>query len=254
MITLDNIQSIYKSKEANKNGYFIGFEDGRRIHLTKRRTIIALLVLIKNGEGSESDIAQGNKTISEIKSILGTKIPHNLILDYYGDANKPFSELWNEEGFSFIDNLKGGKIGKSQKYSLNIEDHDKLFTIEKKANRKAPTAEQKNTIRFNQKNKCNFCGSNIRTTDKLLENTYAKDRRREVFDHRIPIEKGGDSELNNYQALCFYCNKCKWQICNICHLDNCDINCALCTPEKSKIIAPTKENIDDVLAKREIYN
>jgi hypothetical protein len=206
--------------------------------------------LIKNGEGSESDIAQGNTTINEIREILGTKLPLGYILDYYGDANKPYSELWNEEGFTFIDNLKGGRIGSSQKYTLKEEHHEKLFSITKKAFRKAPTAEQKSKIRESQNCKCNFCGANIVTKDKLLETTYAKDRKREVFDHRIPVERGGESSLENFQGLCFYCNKSKWQICNICDIQNCDVNCALCFPEKSQVISPTKENISDLLAKR----
>jgi hypothetical protein len=250
MLKLTDIKGIYKSNEEESNGYFIEFKDGRKIHITKRRTIIALLVLIKNGEGSESDIAQGNTTINAIRKILGDKLPENYVQDYYGDANKPYSELWNEEGFTFIDNLKGGRIGASQKYTLNPKDHEKLFTVSKKAYRKAPNNDDKNTIRKNQKYKCNLCGSKIVTKDKLLKTTYAKDRRREVFDHRIPVEKSGESKIDNYQALCFYCNKCKWQICNICKIDNCDTNCALCYPENSKLVSPTKENISDVLAKR----
>ena len=224
--------------------------DGKKIHITKRRAIIALLVLIKNGDGSESDIAQGNTTINEIRLILGDKLPASYAQDYYRDANKPYSELWNEEGFTFIDNLKGGRIGASQKYTLKKKYHFKLFSISKKACRKAPNAEQKSKIRENQNNKCNFCGATIITKNQLLKTTYAKDRRREVFDHRIPVEKGGDSTLENYQGLCFYCNKSKWQICNICEIPDCDKNCALCYPEKSQIISPTQENISDLLVKR----
>lgn len=173
--------------------------------------------------------------------------------DYYGDANKPYSELWNEEGFTFIDNLKGGRIGASQKYTLKKEDHPKLFLISKKAFRKAPNAKQKTEIRKSQNKKCNFCGSTIVTKEKLKNTTYAKDRRREVFDHRVPVEKGGDSTLENYQGLCFYCNKSKWQICNICDIESCDIDCALCFPENSQVISPTKENISDLLANRKNF-
>lgn len=253
MLKLTDIKNIYKSKDANLKGYFIEFLNGKKIHLTKRRTIIALLILIKNGEGSESDLAQGNTTIQEIRDILKEKLPNNFVLDYYGDANKPYSELWNEEGFSFIDNLKGGRIGISQKYTLSNEDHEKLFTVAKKAYRAAPTAQEKKSIRDKQKGKCNFCGSNILSKDEISTNTYAKDRRREVFDHRKPVEKGGDSSLDNFQGLCFYCNKSKWQICNICNIENCEDQCVLCNPEKSRIISPTKEDISDVLADRQIY-
>ena len=253
MLKIKNIKKIYKNKDELK-GYYIEFNDGKKIHLTKRRTIISLLVLIENGEGTESDIAQGNSTIEEIRKILGDKIPHHFIQDYYGDANKRYSELWNEEGFTFIDNLKGGRTGLSQKYTLKPSDHPKLFEVVKKAYRKAPTKEQRIKLEKNQKGKCNFCGSNVMPKSKLKKNTYAKDRRRLVFDHRRPVERGGDSILDNFQGLCFYCNKCKWQICNICSITDCDINCALRNPETSKIISPTKEDISDVLADRGIFD
>ncbi len=253
MLKVENIKKIYKNTDALK-GYFIEFNDGTKIHLTKRRTIIVLLILIKNGEGTEADIAQGNTTIKEIRKILGKRIPTNIIQDYYGDANKPYSELWNEEGFTFIDNLKGGRKGLSQKYILKPSDHPKLFKVVKKAYRKAPTNKQKQELEKIQKGKCNFCGSNVMPKNKLRKNTYAKDRRRLVYDHRRPVERGGDSNLKNFQGLCFYCNKCKWQICNICDIPNCDKNCALRSPETSKIISPTKEDISDVLADRGVFD
>jgi hypothetical protein len=205
MLKIEDIKRIYKNTDELK-GYYIEFNDGKKIHLTKRRTIIALLVLIKNGEGTESDIAQGNSTIGKIKRILGDKIPEGYIQDYYGDANKPYSELWNEEGFTFIDNLKGGRAGLSQKYTLKSSDHPKLFEVVKKAYRKAPTKEQQQELNKVQKRKCNFCGSNVMHKTKLKKNTYAKDRRRLVYDHRRPVERGGNSDLENFQGLCFYCN------------------------------------------------
>lgn len=251
-LKLSEIKQVYKNK-GEIGGYFIEFSDGRKIHLTKRRTIIALLILIHKGEGSEADIAQGNSTISEIRQLLKDKIPENYIQDFYGDANKPYSELWNEEGFTFIDNLKGGRAGRSQKYTLKKSDHEKLFTISKKAYRKAPNAEQKKAIRDRQNGYCNLCESKLMVKADLKHDTYSKDRRREVFDHRKPVERGGKSDLENYQALCFYCNKSKWQICNICNIKDCDENCALRNPENSKIIAPTSENISDVLGDRSLF-
>jgi len=246
MLTITEIHSIYKNKSKN-SGYCIQFKNDEIIYLTKRRTIIALLVLIHNGEGSEADLAKGNKSIAEIKSLLINKIPDEYILDFYGDANKPFSELWNEEGFPFIDNLKGGRLGKSQKYTLKPSDHFRLFNVTKKANRKAPVRKEKEYLRKKQKDRCNICGSKTMPKSKLTKSTFAKDRRREVFDHRLPVEHGGDSNLNNYQVLCFYCNKSKWQICNICDIKGCHINCALRNPENNNTIYPTGENISDIL-------
>lgn len=252
MIQIETITKIYKSSDSLK-GYYIEFEDGNKIHITKKRTIIALLILIKYGIGSEADLAQGSLKIPEIKKNLEGRIPEDLIQDYYGDANKPFSELWNEEGFTFIDNLKGGRAGKSQAYTLKVSDHPNLFKVVKKANRKPPSATQMVSLLKLQKNQCNLCGSKLLTKKELKETTYAKDRRRIVFDHRLPVEKGGDSNLENYQALCFYCNKCKWQICNICTIPGCDPTCTLRQPEISFIIAPTGEDISDVLKERDRY-
>ena len=129
---------------------------------------------------------------------------------------------------------------------LEFSDHTKLFSVAKKARRSPPnTITQKNILKT-QGGKCNFCGSFLKPASEIPHNTFAKDRVRIVWDHRVPVEKGGDSQPNNYQALCFYCNKCKWQICNICTLtsDNC-LSCALCNPENGTVIAPTNENIKD---------
>lgn len=252
-MTLQDIESVTKATGEHR-GYFINTKDGKRIHLTKRRTIIALLVLIHKGEGSEADLAQGNSTIREIREILGDRLPAKFVVDYYGDANKPYSELWNEEGFTFIDNLKGGRAGLSQLYTLKTKDHAKLFSVAKKAFRKAPSKVDQIQLLNAQNNRCNLCGSKIRARSEISRRTYAKDRRRLVFDHRKPVEKGGDSDIENFQALCFYCNKCKWQICNICELPNCDPNCALRNPENSNIVSPTSEDINDVLANRGLFD
>ena len=253
MLRIEDISRIYKAGAGDTPGYYIEFIDGRRIHLTKKRTIPSLLVLIKYGQGSEADLAQGSKTLPEIKKILGDKVPEGLIANFYGDANKPYSELWNEEGFSFIDNLKGSRVARSQGYVLKAEDHEKLFNTAKKANRVAPTKLHQATIVESQNNRCNICGSILMSKDSLQQTTFWKDRRRLVFDHRHPIEKGGPSSVNNFQALCFACNKAKWQVCNICTFDECNPVCALRNPEKTTIIAPTNEDISDLIADRSLF-
>jgi hypothetical protein len=253
MILIEDITRIYKANHNQLPGYYIEFSDGRTIHLTKRRTIASLLILIKYGQGSEADLANGSASLPEIKAILGNKVPDGLISDYYGDANKPYSELWNEEGFSFIDNLKGSRIARSQGYVLRPEDHDKLFTVAKKANRVAPSSAQQLAMVLSQNSRCNLCGSLILSKAHLKTTSYWKDRRRLVFDHRFPVEKGGPSGLENFQGLCFACNKAKWQICNICTIPGCDMSCALRNPEISKTIAPTQENIADLLADRVLF-
>ncbi len=243
-IRIENIVSIEKNREGR--GYAILFEDGRKILLTKRRTIPALLILLKYGDGCEADLQKGSERLPEIKRILQGKMPDNWIQDSYADANKPFSELWNEEGIVWITNTPGDRRFGSQRYVLNPEDHEKLFTIPiQKANRQSLTPKEKEQIRNKQSFRCNICKSRVYPRSKVKKHTFSKDRVREVFDHRIPVEKGGSSEEpENFQALCFYCNKSKWQICTICLSETCE-QCVLAYPEQNTLITPTQENISD---------
>jgi len=244
-LTLDDIKSI--AKVINGKGYNIEFFDGRIISIHKRRCIPALLTLIKYGEGCESDLTKSTKNIEELKATLGNKIDSKIIKDSYGDANKPFSELWTEEGFTFIKSPPNQTRNGSKKYTLDPNDHHKLFKVNKKAERKPPNKELKEQILTKQNGRCNFCGTNIKLIIDIDEKTFAKDRVRLVWDHRAPVEKGGTSDNNNYQALCFMCNKHKWQICVICLDSSKCYTCALAFPENSKTIVPTNEDISDRL-------
>ena len=128
---------------------------------------------------------------------------------------------------------------------LHSEDHEKFFQDNiQKAHRQAPKVENKDEIRQRQNGLCNLCGAKIVPRRHLRNNTFSRDRVREVFDHRIPVEKDGKSESVNFQALCFYCNKSKWQICNICDEKSC-FGCALAFPEEHVSVKPTGENIQD---------
>lgn len=243
---LSDIKSIKKNPIGK--GYVIEFNDGRQIVMHKRRTIPALLTLIKHGEGCENDLTRTTGNLKEIKKELEGKIPTDLIQDSYSDANKPFSELWNEEGFTFILNPPGETRQGSQKYILLDADHDRLFTASKKAERKLPSKANQLVIQKAQRGLCNICGSRVLPLKDIASTTFSKDRVKMRWDHRIPVEKGGGSSDQNYQLLCFYCNKCKWQICNICSDGplGCQ-SCALAFPEKTNIIYPTDENISDRL-------
>ena len=242
-ISVENIVSVERNKDGR--GYIILFEGGRMILMTKRRTIPALLILLKYGDGCEADLQKGSERLPEIKRILQGKIPDNWIQDSYADANKPFSELWNEEGFVWITHTPGDRRLGSQRYVLTPEDHEKFFTYSiQKANRRSLTPKEKEAVRKKQHFQCNICKSQIYPQSRVNKNTFSRDRVREVFDHRIPVEKGGSSKLENFQSLCFYCNKSKWQICTICTADTC-AQCALAYPEHNKIITPTQEDISD---------
>ncbi|MDO8335163.1 MAG: HNH endonuclease [Candidatus Saccharibacteria bacterium] len=243
-LTIAGITSI--TKHISGRGYAINFPDGRVIHLHKRRTIPALLTLIKFGEGCETDLTRNSTNLADLKEALRGKMSEDFFQDSYSDANKPFSELWNEEGFTFITNPHGQSRLGSKKYVLDPNDHEKLFLAGKKAERKPPTATHQEVLMQRQDSCCNLCNSKLRVGAGISPNSFSRDRIRLVWDHRIPVEKGGDSLAGNYQALCFYCNKCKWQVCNFCTLpaDSC-FNCALAFPEETSIIAPTQENIGD---------
>jgi hypothetical protein len=245
MIKLEDFKSIKRSK-INK-GYDLILNDNRIINIHKRRCIPALLTLIRFGEGCESDLTKSTSNLLEIKGILGNKIDSSIIKDSYGDANKPFSELWTEEGFTFITNPPNQTRNGSKKYVLNQNDHHKLFEVVKKAERKPPPNEVKLLILKTQNGKCNFCGTQLKKGSEVLSNTFARDRVRLVWDHRNPVEKSGTSDNENYQALCFMCNKHKWQICQLCPSTPDCSNCALAFPEICVNVIPTNENISDRL-------
>ncbi len=73
MLTVEDITEI--RKKPNDPGYEIIFIDGRTIWVTKARAVVALLILIKYGTGSESDLAAGTQKIPEIKRILNGRYP-----------------------------------------------------------------------------------------------------------------------------------------------------------------------------------
>lgn len=82
------------------------------------------MLLIKYSVCSEEDLVGTNGRLAEIKRILAGKYNPSWIKDRYGDANKPFSELWTEEGFSCVhaEGLQGNR-----QYVLRPEDHEALF-------------------------------------------------------------------------------------------------------------------------------
>lgn len=239
---IEDIITIRKAIEHDK-GYEIVFPNNKIIWLTKRRTIAGLLLLIKYETCSEEDLVGTNNRLQEVKKILKGKYDESWIKDRYGDANKPFSELWTEEGFSCI-HAEG--IQGNRKYVLNKKDHDSLFNPNTKAVREQISSSDKQKILQLQNNRCNFCGAILKESSEIKPHTFAKDRVSLEFDHRIPIDRGGSNSITNYQALCHYCNKCKRQMCFICH-DKCNSTCALVNPENNSTVLATGEDISDRL-------
>lgn len=240
MLRIEDIIEIRKAAVYDR-GYEIVFPDNKIIWLTKRRTIAGLLLLIKYETCSEEDLVGANNRLQEIKQILRGKFNESWIKDRYGDANKPFSELWTEEGFSCVhaEGLQGNR-----QYVLRPADHDSLFNPNAKAVREQISSTEKQLVLEKQNGRCNFCGSILKESTAIKPHTFAKDRVSMEFDHRIPVDRGGESSVDNYQALCHYCNKCKRQMCFVCHED-CNATCALVTPEEYSIVLATGEDISD---------
>lgn len=142
MLNIEDIIEIRKA-ELHDRGYEIVFPDNKVIWLVKRRTIAGLLLLIKYEYCSEEDLVGANNRLQEIKRILNGKINPSWIKDRYGDANKPFSELWTEEGFSCIraEGLQGNR-----QYVLHKEDHELLFNPNAKSVRAQLSSTDKEII------------------------------------------------------------------------------------------------------------
>ena len=232
MVKIEDIIEIRKAK-LHEREYEIVFPNNKIIWLTKRRTIAGLLLLIKYQTCSEEDLLGANDRPVAIKTILKGKYENSWIKDRYGDANKPFSELWTEEGFSCI-----RAEGLQEKYVLNVDDHESLFNENAKSVRTQLSTTDKTTILDRKGGVCNICGSKLKNSRNIPTHTFAKDRVTLEFDHRIPIDRGGENSIDNYQALCHYCNKCKRPMCFICK-EQCDSTCALVSPENSIIVKAT---------------
>lgn len=242
MLRLEDIVIIRKA-EVHDRGYEIVFPNNRIIWLVKRRTMAGMLLLIKYEYCSEEDLVGANSRLQEIKQILDGKFDPSWIKDRYGDANKPFSELWTEEGFSCI---RAESMQGNRQYVLRKEDHELLFNPNAKGTRTQLSSNEKNIVLERQSYRCNFCGSTLKRASEITTRIFAKDRVSQEIDHRIPVDRGGSSNPDNYQALCHYCNKCKRQMCFICSA-TCGSDCALVSPETSTTVLATGEDISDRL-------
>jgi len=246
-----SIEEIIEVRKANgRSGYEIVFPGNRLIWILKRRAIVGLLLLIKYEKCSEADLAGANDRLSTVKKVMDGKIDASWILSRYSDANKPFSELWTEEGFSCVraEGMRGNR-----QYVLNPADHHRLFQANAKAIRIALTDEQRNAILCAQEFTCNICGSLLKQRSDISTHTFSKDRVRMEIDHRVPVDRGGSNSDSNLQALCHYCNKSKRQMCFICLHLQCSEECALVRPESRDYVVATSECIRDRITRRKRY-
>jgi hypothetical protein len=69
--------------------------------------------------------------------------------------------------------------------------------------------------------KCQLCGVDV---GEEQQQTNAQ------CDHKVPVERGGPTKLENLQTLCVQCNLKKRQACKYCMLPTCN-NCPYAYPE-----------------------
>lgn len=78
-----------------------------------------------------------------------------------------------------------------------------------------PSRRQKSVVSERDNHTCQIC----KTSDENLQ-----------FDHKVPRERGGQTEVENLQLLCSPCNVEKRGACRHCTLENCD-GCPYAYPE-----------------------
>jgi hypothetical protein len=94
----------------------------------------------------------------------------------------------------------------------------RLISHEKLAGniRKYPTANQKRQVLERDNGTCQMCG----VVDANIQ-----------FDHKVPMERLGKTEVDNIQLLCRTCNVEKRGVCKRCTLETCD-GCPYAYPEQ----------------------
>lgn len=99
--------------------------------------------------------------------------------------------------------------------------------------RKYPTAKQKREIYLRDKGICQICG----TTHPRME-----------YDHKIPMERLGITEVSNLQLLCSPCNVDKRGACKKCTLLTCE-GCPYAYPElyKGRFVVFADEVISEII-------
>lgn len=92
-------------------------------------------------------------------------------------------------------------------------------TLKAKLDRTYLSPPQKKALFENHRYICAACGASFKPSQKGLE-----------ADHKIPLSRGGGSEITNWQPLCIQCNVAKRRSCQGCN-EACE-SCAWAFPEK----------------------
>ena len=130
------------------------------------------------------------------------KIPFN-ICDVSYEINKI-----NTPTFIFYYTSPAGKTTTKHEVNINIDIMKSLMLeVESKVNKKGHTRLQRNSmsndlreaIKKRDNYTCCICGNSVYKEPNLLLEV----------DHIVPISKGGKTESNNLQTLCWRCNRAK---------------------------------------------
>jgi 5-methylcytosine-specific restriction endonuclease McrA len=112
------------------------------------------------------------------------------------------------------------RIRELRKSGWQIETQGTKYRLNSKSKlagtaRKYPSVKLKQAVKERGKGVCQICG--VSSGDLQ-------------YDHKIPLERQGPTELNNLQLLCSACNVEKRGICKRCTLPTCE-RCAYAFPE-----------------------
>lgn len=170
------------------------------------------------------------QTLSSVKKQILEKLREKewvsskelLVLTNQKYFDRRIRELRDENGYDIVTKHIDGE----PHYSLQSEK------------RKPPkprtylSQKEKKQVLDNSPEECVLCGKEF--SDDL----------KPVFDHRVPLIKGGQGNIDNFQLLCNECNNQKRSQCR-----NCEFDCTLCYlafPEKfpkAILLRPDKSNL-----------
>jgi len=118
-------------------------------------------------------------------------------------------ELRDENGYDIIvQHINGEPHYKLQSNKINPLKHRTYLS-----------KKDRDEIKKNSSNTCPLCN---RTYNSIIKPAY---------DHRVPLIKGGNGKVDNFQIICYECNNQKRSQCRHCDMD-CN-KCFLAFPEKS---------------------
>ena len=174
----------------------------------------------------------------------------------YKDSNKAVNEFIKDEGFDgFVleNKINASNNEKVNSFKLDLEkickhmDRGGIFT---KQIRKQPNSIIKNMLLERSKSRCEITGYKLSTKNQLREKNiiFLSKMLEIVFDHRIPLFKGGSDDsdnIKNWQILSWYVNNEKNKICKNCYENDC-YKCALAFPEKTNLVKPINQNLKDL--------